>query len=305
MSIPITFLHTCRSGGTLLQALLSQNPLLHCTATNDLANLIEGVQNQWTQCEGFKAQGLEKLVPRIRRLMLGMVDGFYHDELNAGRHVVDKSRNWLNKIELIEEIFEQRVQIILPIRDIRDVVASLEQLFRKNQISRPARNGDQKINGQTIKDRCKQYLGMDAMLGQSISAIKDCFEKGLDDRLIIVPYHELVSNPVGIVARIHADIGLPPFVCDPTNVAVKEPENDEVHGRDFHTIRPSVDDSAIGRWRGILTEEISEWLVEEYVSINDLAHGTYRSSTSHNLITEPIKEPAHEISHIDLPRLVV
>ncbi len=275
--LPIHFLHTCRSGGTMLQALLSQNPLLHCTGTNDLANLVAGTQQQWTQQDGFKAQGLERLQPRIKRLMAGMIDGFYSDEFDAGKTVVDKSRAWLSKIELAEEILERPIKIILPIRDIRDTVASLEKLFRENQITKPARNAEQQLNGQTIRDRCKQYLSLDAMLGQSISAIKDCFEKGLDDRLIVVPYHCLVENPIGIVARIHTDLGLPPFVCDPNAVTTMSPENDEVHGRKFHVLRPTVDGLAIDRWRKYLPEDVAAWLDEDYVSIQQLAHGPYRS----------------------------
>lgn len=278
MNLPIHFLHTCRSGGTLLCSLLSQNSLLHVTATNDLANLVTGVQNQWTQCDGFKAQGLKDLTPRIRKLMLGMIDGFYSEEFDAGQVVIDKSRAWLANIELIEDILECQIKIILPIRDIRDTVASLEKLFRENQITKPARSLDQKLGGQTIRDRCKQYLGMDAMLGQSISAIKDCFEKGLDDRLIVVPYHRLVEDPIGIVARIHADIGLPVFVCNPEKVENKSKENDEVHGRPYHEVRSSVDSQAIGRWKKYLPEDVAAWLDEEYPSIQDLANGEYRSS---------------------------
>ena len=275
--LPITFLHTCRSGGTLLASLLGQNPLLHVTATNDLSNLIQGTQQQWTQCDGFKAQSLEKLKPRIKRLMYGMIDGFYADEFDAGKTIIDKSRNWLPRIELVEEILEQRIKIILPVRDIRDTVASLEKLFRENQITKPARNEQQQLNGQTIKDRCKQYLGLDAMLGQSISAIKDCFEKGLDDRLIIVPYQKLIENPVGIVARIHVDLGLAPFICDPDHVANTATEDDQIHGRPYHVVRPTVDSLAIDRWRKYLTEDVGAWLCDEYVSIQELAHGTYRS----------------------------
>lgn len=274
--LPIHFLHTCRSGGTLLANLLAQNPAMHVTPTNDLSLLIANAQQQWTQCEAFKAQGLERLVPRIRRMMAHMIGGFYADELNAGKTVIDKSRAWLGKIELIEEILEQPIKIILPIRDICDTVASLEKLFRENQITKPARNAEQQINGQTIKDRCKQYLGLDAMLGQSISAIKDCFEKGLEDRLIVVPYAKLIANPVGIVARIHIDLGLAPFVCDPDNVSNATPENDEVHGRPYHTLRSSVDGLAVDRWRKYLPEDVAAWLVEEYPSIQDLAHGDYR-----------------------------
>jgi hypothetical protein len=277
MTLPLYFIHGCRSGSTLLCNLLAQNPANHVTPTNDLAGLIGNVQGQWTGCDNFKAQGIEKLTPRIRMLLRGMIHGFYAWEFPAGKAVFDKSRDWINKIELMEDILEQRVTVVLCVRDIRDVVASLEKLFRENQISKPARNAQQQLGGQTIKDRCTQYLAKDAMLGQTICAINDCFEKGLSDRLIVVPYHALVADPVGTVSRIHVDCGLPDFQCDPSVVEYKTVENDEVHGRPFHAIRPEVDSEAIGRWKQYLPEEVANWLDSEYRSIQELAHGNYRN----------------------------
>ena len=72
-------------------------------------------------------------------------------------------------------------------------------------------------------------------------------------------------------------LGLVNFVCDPANVENKATENDEVHGRNFHTVRSSVDATAIGKWQRVLPQDVAAWLVEEYPSIQDLAHGTYRS----------------------------
>lgn len=279
-TLPIFFVHGCRSGSTLLQSLLAQNPSNHCTSTNDLSLLLANAQNQWTGMEGFRAQGLESLVTRMRGLMRGMIEGFYAPEFASGKAVFDKSRDWLSRIELIEEVLEQPARIILTIRDIRDTVASLEKLFRENQITKPSRTPEQQINGQTVKDRCVQYLASDAMLGMTINAIKDCFEKGLDDRLIIVPYHCLVSDPVGTISRIHADCGLPDFICDPSRVENKAVENDEVHGRPFHTLRDSVDASAIGQWQKYLPEDVGAWLCDEYPSIQDLCHGNYRSCSN-------------------------
>ncbi len=275
--LPLIFVHGCRSGSTLLMQLLAQNQANHCTATNDLSLLFAGVQNQWTACDNFRAQALENLVPRMRRTLRGMIEGFYAEEFAAGKAIFDKSRDWMRQIELVEEVIEQRATVILCIRDIRDTVASLELLFRKDQITRPSRNVEQQINGQTIKDRCKQYLAKDSMLGMSICAIKDCFEKGLDDRLIIVPYHVLVNQPRETVARIHADCGLSPFVCDPDNVERITQENDEVHGRPFHVVRDKVDSTAVGRWQTVLPEDVANWLDAEYPAIQALAHGTYRS----------------------------
>lgn len=277
MTLPLFFVHGCRSGSTLLMNLLAQNPSNHCTPTNDLSIVVANIQNSWTTLDGFRAQGLERLVPQMRSGIRGLMQGFYGEQFNAGKAVFDKSRDWLRQIELIEEILEQRATVILCIRDIRDTVASLEKLFRENQITRPSRNVTQQLSGQTVADRVSQFLAKDSMLGMSICAIKDCFEKGLDNRLIVVPYWQLIHDPIGVVSRIHEDCGLPAFQCNPLDVRKLTKENDEIHGRDYHSVRDSVDDSAVGRWRNYLPEDVAESLVKEYPSIQELAYGSYRS----------------------------
>jgi sulfotransferase len=274
-----------RSGSTLLQNLLGQNPKNHVTPTDDLIDLIVGVQERWTQLESFKAQGLKAVEPRIKLLLHSMIEGYHLKEFLEGKTVFNKSRGWLAYIELIEEILGHKVKVLVTVRDIRDMVASLELLYRKDPISKPARTLEQTLNGQTIHDRCKQYLAGDAMLGLSINRLKDVFEKGLDDRLIIIPYHELVNNTVETISKIHKDCDLDDFQCT-TEVEKITYENDEVYGRPFHELRESVDSSAIGRWRGVLTNEVAEWLDSEYPSIQKLAHGSYDEVNKREVINQ-------------------
>lgn len=265
-----------RSGSTLLANLIGQNPGNHVTPTNDLVELIVGLQESWVSCESFRAQGVEKLVPRISNSIKGLISGFYKEEIESNKTIFDKSRGWLKHIELMEEILERPIKIIVTIRDIRDMVASLEKIHRDNPLTKPRVSLEHKLNSQTIMDRTKQYLAQDALLGNCICSIKDVFEKGLNNRLIIVPYHELISNPQEVVSKIHRDCGLPDFQCS-SEVKKVTYENDEVYGLPFHKLRDTVDNTAVGRWRGILTEEVADWLDSEYVSIQNLAHGKYTS----------------------------
>ena len=62
-----------RSGSTLLQNLLAQCPRHHCTATNDLLDLLCVVRDKWMTCPGFIAQGLREIEPRVVGLLRGAV----------------------------------------------------------------------------------------------------------------------------------------------------------------------------------------------------------------------------------------
>lgn len=261
-----------RSGSTLLSNLLAQNPVNHVSPSNSLIEDIVGVASGWTQREGYRARGIERVAPRIRGMLQGMLNGFY-PELSDGKAVFDKSRGWLGQIRLLEDILERQVQLLVTVRDIKGICASFEKLFHENQLTRPPRSDDQRINGATTFGRCQQYLAADATLGMWCNWLKDVYETGLSDRLILIPYAKLIANPRGVVALIHQSLGLPEFVCDPDNIQNKTPEDDvQVYGLPYHTLRPAVDQSAIGRGNS-LPPDAAAWIDDNFPTINQLAAG--------------------------------
>jgi sulfotransferase len=261
-----------RSGSTLLANLLAQNPANYVTPTNGLIEHVVQYANSWTMSEGFVAQGVENVTPRIRRSLRGMIQGFY-PELDAGRAVFDKSRGWLAQIRLLEDVFQERVQVVVTVRDVRDVCASFENLFQANQLTRPPVSDESRIQGATVLGRCQQYLRNDATLGMWCNWLKDAYETGLSDRLLLIPYSQLVANPIGVVALVHQSLGLDEFICDPGNVENRTPEDDfNTYGLPYHTLRPQVDGAAIGRGRS-LPLDASGWIDENFPTINALAAG--------------------------------
>ncbi len=276
--LPIIFLSSFpRSGSTMCAALMSQNPRLFVTATNDISSLLMTVRNQWHGLEAFKAQGINTALPRITRMLRSMLSGFFAPEFAEGRTVIDKDRAWLAHIELLEAILERRVRFIVTIRDLRDVCASLERLHRQHPLTKKTMNAEQVINGQTCEQRCRQYLGNDAMLGLFLNRWRNALESGYGDRLIVVPYAQLIANPVGIVGRIHSDLHLGSFTCDPTAVKQAQPEDDQERGLPYHVLRPQVDQSAANRWQGVLPPDVAAWLNESYPIVQQFAAGPYRN----------------------------
>src|SRR4051812_10062618 len=104
-NVPIIFNSSLpRSGSTLLQNILGQNPSFHVTPTSGLIELVVGIRDRWADQIEFRAQPQELVLPRIVGAMRGLIEGFYKNELREGRIVVDKSRGWLAYIELLEQI---------------------------------------------------------------------------------------------------------------------------------------------------------------------------------------------------------
>ena len=270
--IPLFFVSGLpRSGSTLLMNLLGQNPNFHVTPTNDLLELVLGIRNTWTNMISFKAQGTKTVLPRILGSMRGTMSGFFEEELDAGKIVFDKSRGWMAYIELIEEILGRPIKIIVTVRDIKAIVASFEKLHRKNQMTKPSSSGNVFYDLQTVEGRARQLLNVQSVAGLTITRLRDVFDRGLADRLIIVPYHQLTTNTDVVMKGLHNELGLEPFDYNPNQVEQVTHEDDSVHGMELHKIRNEIKPFAPD-WNEVLTPQVCDWIDREYADINKLAY---------------------------------
>jgi sulfotransferase len=270
-----------RSGSTLLQNLLAQSPNHHCTGTNDLIDTLMKVRDSWMMSPGFVAQGLKTIEPRIIKLMRGMVKGFYEQEFTEGKAVFDKSRGWLTYLEMMERIMGRPVKAVVTVRDIRDVIASFERIYRKSSITDHPVAGMEVFRRLTVQGRAERLLSIEHTVGYMIHCLYDVFQRGLDNRLVIVPYRELTCDPVGTIQRVCQECGLPPFACDPSNVKQIIHEDDTVYGMyDLHTIRPKVEPAQERTWEGILPEVFADYLNKEYSFVQELANKRYLSKNN-------------------------
>jgi len=264
-----------RSGSTLLQNLLAQHPNHHCTSTNDLIDMLMVVRDRWMTCTGFVAQGLAKIEPRIKAMMRNMVFGFYEMEFNAGKIVFDKSRGWLSNLELIEQVLERPVKVIVPIRDIRDIIASFEKIFRKSSLTDHAVQGPESFQRLTVQGRAERLLAIEKTVGYMAHCIADAFERGLGDRLVVVPYWELTHHPVKTIERVCFECGIEPFVCNPFNVEQVTQEDDTVYGMQLHTVRKSVEPDCGYSWNGIIPDVLADAISNAFPFIQELASKKY------------------------------
>jgi len=276
-----------RSGSTLLMNLLGQNTSHHVTPTNGLIGLIGEIKTQWMNIEPFKAQGLDAVEPRISSSIRGLVYGFYEKELCAGKIIFDKNRAWLQNIELMEKVLNRKIKIICTVRDVKAVVASFEKLHRKSPLSRKIPNGPMALESQTVGGRTGILLAKGGVAGMSANSIRDAYVRGFEDRLIIVPYKDLVSEPHRMLGEIHERLNLPSFRYDTNNVTQITKEDDMLYGwgSGLHTIRPKVKRPTEHPWLNILPPEICNLIDKDFGDINKLASSTFeeRKSIQQNL----------------------
>jgi len=263
-----------RSGSTLLVNLLGQNPAHHVTPTNGFISMVSAARDVWATNEGFRAQGIQNVQPRVAAAIRGMSYGFYERELSDGKVVFDKNRGWPAQIELMEQVYRRPVRVICTVRDVKSVAASFEKMHRNNPLLRRKHLGPAYFQATTIDGRAQVLTSPAGIIGHPANMLRDALNRGVSDRLIIVPFHLLTTSPKETLDYIHRRLGMEPWDgYDPDNVQQITQEDDAVYGwgYDLHKIRSKVEPATEAAWDGVLPPHTCRWIDQQFADLNYLA----------------------------------
>jgi hypothetical protein len=82
-----------RSGSTLLQNIIGQNPDFYVTPTSGVLELLYAARHNYTNSPEFQAQDQQTMEDGFRGFCKGGFEGFYKNITNKP-YVIDKSRGW-------------------------------------------------------------------------------------------------------------------------------------------------------------------------------------------------------------------
>lgn len=231
-----------RSGSSLLSSLLRQHPDIHVSPTSDLVEAMAQLRNNWLKWDGFRAQGVNEVAPRIREVLYGMMESFYKVELAEGKLVIDKNRAWPAYIEMFEEVTDEKATIICPVRSVVDIVASFERLRHSNPLTAPHGKDMEYISGQCIRGRVEILCADGGIVGMTARRITDAIDRGLADRLLFVPYSSIVTDPVSTCIHLFGMLGLKPMRVRTESILPDNHASDmEVWGVPLHNVGDRVD----------------------------------------------------------------
>lgn len=231
-----------RSGSTLLANLLAQNPRFCARATSGILDVLFGVRNHWDQLREFQAMPDRVACEAAKlRVLRGILDAFYANDLCPV--VFDKSRSWLAYLEMAEAILGRRARVLVPVRDLRDVLASFERLWRTAAATRQVdQEAQDYLAFQTVEGRCAVWSRGDQPVGLAYNRIKDALHRGFRDRMHFVRFEDLTQDPAGTLSQIYAFLEEEEFQHDFNHVAQVTFEDDAIHGLpDLHSIRPKIE----------------------------------------------------------------
>lgn len=232
-----------RSGSTLLANILAQHPRLHVTPTSGIVDMLINVRNHWNQNDAFRAMD-RKLSEQVKGTVLrAMLQGYFS-------HVpqpvcIDKNRYWAEFLEMAEVLVggRENVRVLMTVRDLRDVLASFERLYRKTSaLSQLPQESGMALKFKTALGRVEVFIDDGQPVGRAYNAIRDAVTRGWLDRMHFVDYDELTRNPREVLAGIYRFLGEPAFEHDFGNVEQVTFEDDFAYGfKDLHVIRQKVE----------------------------------------------------------------
>lgn len=170
------------------------------------------------------------------RILRGLFDNFYAE---SGAEVIfDTNRAWCAWMPAIARLFPD-AKVIACVRELPWVIDSIERLIQRNVFS-PSSIFNYSPGG-TVYTRANGIAGQDGMVGAPYDALKQACYGGQRDRLLLVQYETLTTDPAKTMDAIYTFIGEPAFEHDFDHVDYDVAEFDERAGTPgLHTVGRTV-----------------------------------------------------------------
>jgi sulfotransferase len=218
-----------RAGSTLIANILAENSLFHVTPTSGLIEDIKSYRDNWMKNGLHKTSDEIYMNTKIRGALKGLLYGFHEDAISNNQIVIEKNRAWTTEIFMLEDILGKKIKIIFPIRNVIDILISLEKLKRKSKINSYGDMGNA-INELSTVGRAENLLAKNNFVGMTIEVLRDLDYSGLTDRLIFVSYEKFLNEPENMFRAIYNRLEIPYFEHDFNNVKQHTKESDLFHG---------------------------------------------------------------------------
>jgi sulfotransferase len=251
-----------RSGSTMLQNLIAQNPNFYCSPTSGLLELLYGARANYTTSAEFKAQDAETMKKAWQAFAKSGMDAFYN-AITDKKYVIDKSRGWGIHYDFLQFVQGGEPKIICMVRDLRDIFASMENNFRKH----PEKQSDildwSKGQGTTVPKRIDIW-GQQPPVGLAIERLSEIFRTGINNKMLFVRFEDLCLYPETEMTRIYQYLEIPFFQHDFDNIEQVTKEDDEVYGTfGDHVIRTKLE-PVRSRAKELLGTEVTNWIYTNY-----------------------------------------
>lgn len=232
-----------RAGSTMLSSILNQNPKIYSGPSSPVLNIMMGLENFLANDEFFKAYPKQEQAGKI---IANVIQHFYSDIQKP--IIVDKNRGWLNNIHYIDGYFGIKPKILVPVRNMDEILASFISMHRRNEIQT-----DGKLNfmdemlvkaglSLTDENRCAM-LSNQGVVGSSYQAIRQALMQGHEKSMHFIEYDDMTNDPNETMRKVYEFLEMDFYQHDFDNLKNVNQEKDaEIYGfKDMHVVRKKVE----------------------------------------------------------------
>lgn len=248
-----------RSGSTLLQNILGQNPDFYVTPTSGALELIYGARNNYTNNPEFKAQDADLMKKSFLSFCRHGLEGFYKPQTER-KYVVDKSRGWGIHYPWLKQFLPYEPKVICMVRNMKDILCSMEKKFRSTPERHQSIINWETMQGATTASRMDIWLASPPV-GLALNRIKQMETEGISPNILFIKYEDLCLYPDQQMRKIYDYLEVDYYEHDFDNVEQITVEDDEVYGVfGDHKIRKKVSPSTSDA-RNVLGADIVNWIM--------------------------------------------
>ncbi len=231
-----------RSGSTLLANILAQHSKIYVTPTSGIVDMLVQVRNNWDRNDAFQAAERKQSEDTKERVMRAMLQAYF---AHADQPIcLDKNRYWTEYLEMAAQLLggRERVKVLVTVRDMRDVLASFESLYRKTSaLGQIQQEANLALKFKTALGRVETFIDDSQPVGRAYVAIRDAVTRGWKDCMYFIDYDDLTRNPKQTLEGVYRFLGMEGCEHDFKQVEQVTYEDDFVYGfKDLHRIRAEV-----------------------------------------------------------------
>lgn len=250
-----------RAGSTIFQNIMAQNPDFYTTPTSGVLELVFSARAQYTTSPEFKAQDTELMKTGFLEFCRQGMNGFYNS-ITDKKYVLDKSRGWGIHYGFLNSI-HPNPKVIVVVRDLRDVFASMEKNYRAN----PEKHNEildwSKMQGTSVPKRVDIWA-QSPPVGMAIERLSEIFRMGLDKHMHFIKFEDLCLYPEKEMQRVYQYLELPNYNHDFDNIQQVTKEDDEVYGIfGDHKIRTKLE-PVRSKAKEFLGRDVTDWVYNNY-----------------------------------------
>jgi len=216
-----------RSGSTLLQNILGNNPDFYATPTSGVVEMLTASKKHYTKSPVFKAQDEEAMKKAFLTYCRYGIEGYFAG-LTDRKYTIDKSRAWAINWPFLDA-FYPNPKMICMVRDLRDIIASMEKNYRKYPEKFDAASEDPP-KGITVGERVGIWM-VKKPVGTMFKSLKEVIHRKIDQNILFVRFEDLCEDPDKEMRVIYDFLEVPYYQHDFNNIKQVTYEDDKFHGR--------------------------------------------------------------------------